>query len=314
MNIAYHWNKKAMPILCMPIGITFTASAISAIVARGLLDDDRMCASSSSVGSISLVRSMARPTVMMAQTAPNQKTTNTQVGMPASEEPVRSFWKTNSDTFASTAPAPVNMLWIRKPLGICVLRSRSEINARYGSMEVLFPASTSQRQITAIHSAVTSGKRNKMRIMTTAPPSMYGLRFPNRVHVLSLIAPIKGWISKPVIGPAMLRIGRLCASAPKNKKMGFTALWVSPKLNCTPKNPRFIQAMLPVVISGRRSSSASTPATSTTFVAIETAPLRSGQRGGTSSCAWSGFPEYDAGCVTSKDTTTDGWYPSRPLP
>ena len=130
MNIAYHWNKKARPILCMPIGITFTASAISAIVARGLLDDDRMCASSSAVGSISLVRSMARPTVMMAQTAPNQKTTNTQVGMPASEEPVRSFWKTNSDTFASTAPAPVNMLWIRKPLGICVLRSRSEINAR----------------------------------------------------------------------------------------------------------------------------------------------------------------------------------------
>ena len=62
---------------------------------------------------------------------------------------------------------------------ICDFRSRSEINARYGSMEVLFPASTSQRQITAIHSAVTSGKRNKMRIMTTAPPSMYGLRFPN---------------------------------------------------------------------------------------------------------------------------------------
>ena len=145
-------------------------------------------------------------------------------------------------------------------------------------MAVLFPASTSQRQITAIHSAVTSGKRNKMRIMTTLPPSMYGLRFPTfGIQVLSLIAPIKGWISKPVIGPAMLRIGRLCASAPKNKKMGFTALWVSPKLNCTPKNPRFIQAMLPVVISGRRSSSASTPAASTTFVAIETAPLRSGR-------------------------------------
>ena len=123
---------------------------------------------------------------------------------------------------------------------------------------------------------------------------MYGLRFPNRVHVLSLIAPIKGWINKPVIGPAMLRIGRLCASAPKNKKMGFTALWVSPKLNCTPKNPRFIQAMLPNVISGRRMSSSSTGATSATFVVIEFAPLRSGQRGGTASCVWSGFPESDA--------------------
>ena len=250
---------------------------------------------------------------MMAQTAPNQKTTNTQVGMPASEEPVRSFWKTNSDTFASTAPAPVNMLWIRKPLGIWTLRSRSEINARYGSMEVLFPASTSQRQITAIHSAVTSGKRNKMMIMTRLPPSMYGLRFPHLGdQVLSLIAPIKGWISKPVIGPAMLRIGRLCASAPKNKKIGFTALWVSPKLNCTPKNPRFIQAMLPVVINGRRSSSASTPSASTTFVAIETAPLRSGQDEAHPSCAGAGsgvrrLSRDFNGCVT------DG-VPSRPLP
>src|ERR671916_452119 len=279
MNIAYHWNKNARPILCMPIGITFTASAISAIVARGLLDDDRMCASSSSLGSISLVRIMARPTVMMGQTAPNQKTTSTHRGRPASEEPVRSCWKTYSDTFASTAPAPVNMLWIRKPLGIWTLRSRSEINARYGSMEVLFPASTSQRQTTAIHSAVTNGKRNRMAIITTAPPRMYGLRFPHLgLHVLSLIAPMNGWINKPVIGPAMLRIGRLCASAPKNKKIGFTALWVSPKLNCTPKNPRFIQAMLPVVINGRRSSSASTGATSsTTFVAIEIAPLRLGR-------------------------------------
>src|SRR5918998_265244 len=134
-------------------------------------------------------------------------------------------------------------------------------------MAVLFPASTSQRQITAIHNAVTSGKRNKMRIMTTLPPIMYGLRFPHLgCHVLSLIAPMKGWINKPVIGPAMLRIGRLCASAPKNKKMGFTALWVSPKLNCTPKNPRFIQAMLPVVISGRRSSSALTSGISATLV------------------------------------------------
>src|SRR5918998_6298946 len=267
MNIAYHWNKNARPILCMPIGITFTASAISAIVARGLLDDDRMCASSSSVGSISLVRNRARPTVMMAQTAPNQKTTNTQVGTPASEAPVRSCWKMYSDTFASTAPAPVNMLWIRKPLGIWTLRSRSEIKARYGSMDVLFPASTSQRQITAIHSAVTSGKRNRMAIITMAPPMMYGLRRPYfGCHVLSLIAPMIGWINNPVIGPAMLRIGRACASAPRNRKIGFTALWVSPKLNWTPKNPRFIQAMFLEVINGRRASSEPTSVISASAV------------------------------------------------
>src|SRR5918998_637531 len=315
MNIAYHWNRNARPILCMPMGITFTASAISAIVARGLLDDDRICASSCSLGVISLVRIMARPTVMMAQTAPNQKTTNTQVGTPASEEPVRSCWKTYSDTFASTAPAPVNMLWIRKPLGICDLRSRSEISARYGSMEVLFPASTSQRQTTAIHSAVTNGKRNRMAIITTAPPRMYGLRFPHLgLHVLSLIAPMNGWINKPVIGPAMLRIGRLCASAPKNKKMGFTALWVSPKLNWTPKNPRFIQAMLPVVISGRRSSSASSSVGCATFVvAIETAPSRSGPQR-VQGRAVGAVSRSPAPLRDFEDTTSDGWVPSRPLP
>ena len=109
--------------------------------------------------------------------------------------PGRSFWKTNSDTFASTAPAPVNMLWIRKPLGICDLRSRSEIRARYGSIAVLFPASTNHRQITAIHSAVTIGKRNKMMIITRPPPRMKGFRLPHfGIHVLSLIAPMNGWI------------------------------------------------------------------------------------------------------------------------
>ena len=220
---------------------------------------------------------MAIEIVTRQQTAPSQKQTKTQVGTPAAEEPVRSFWKTNSDTFASTAPAPVNMLWIRKPCGICALRSRSEINARYGSMAVLFPASTSQRQITAIHSADTSGKRNKMMTQIKPPPSTKGFRRPHRgLHVLSLIAPINGWISKPVIGPAMLRIGRLCASAPSRRNSGFTAVWVSPKLNCTPKNPRFIHAMLPDVINGRRrSSSELTSVTSAKFAVIEIAPLRS---------------------------------------
>ena len=78
MNIAYHWNMKARPILCMPIGITFTASAMSLTVAPIPFDCDRMCASSSSVGSISFVRDIASVIVTIALTAPNQKTTNTQ--------------------------------------------------------------------------------------------------------------------------------------------------------------------------------------------------------------------------------------------
>src|SRR3712207_5253453 len=148
MNIAYHWNRNARPIWCMPIGITFTASAISLTVLTGPFDWVWTCASSSSVGVTSWVRIIAKPTVTIAHTAPNQKTTNTQVGTDPSSPPGRTFWKMNSDTFASTAPAPVNMLWSRKPWGIWTLRSLSEISARYGSIAVLLPASTSHRQIT----------------------------------------------------------------------------------------------------------------------------------------------------------------------
>ena len=37
---------------------------------------------------------------------------------------------------------------------------------------------------------------------------MNGLRRPHRsLQVLSLIAPISGWMTSPVMGPAMLRIG-----------------------------------------------------------------------------------------------------------
>src|SRR3954454_2623131 len=126
-------------------------------------------------------------------------------------------------------------------------------------MAVLLPPSTSHRQITAIHSAVTSGKRNKMRTQTAPPASTNGLRRPHLgLHVLSLVAPMNGWINNPVMGPAMLRMGRYSGFAPNRRKRGFTAVWVRPKLNWTPKNPRFIQAMLPAVINGRRASSSST--------------------------------------------------------
>src|SRR3954454_5389532 len=126
-------------------------------------------------------------------------------------------------------------------------------------MAVLLPPSTSHRQITAIHSAVTSGKRNKMSTQTVPPASTNGLRRPHLgLQVLSLVAPMNGWINNPVMGAAMLRMGRYSGFAPNRRKRGFTAVWVRPKLNWTPKNPRFIHAMLPAVINGRRASSSST--------------------------------------------------------
>src|SRR5215212_8212907 len=112
MNIAYHWNRKARPILCMPIGITFTAVAMSLMVAGMPFDWERISVSSASVGGTSLVRSMAMLIVTRQQTAPSQKQTNTQYGTLDDVAPWMTFCITNSDTLAKTAPAPVNKLWV----------------------------------------------------------------------------------------------------------------------------------------------------------------------------------------------------------
>ena len=152
--------------------------------------------------------------------------------MPAFFSSAPTFCRRNSDRFASTAPAPVNMLWVRKPRASCALGNRSEMNARYGSIEVLLPASSSQKQITANHRMPTNGNRNRMIAHRHAPAVMNGRRRPQRgCHVRSLIAPISGWITKPVTGPARLRIGSWSGLAPIRRKSGFTADWVRPKLN-----------------------------------------------------------------------------------
>ena len=65
-----------------------------------------------------------------------------------------------------------------------------------------------------------------------APAVMNGRRRPQRgLQVRSLIAPISGWMSSPVTGPARLRIGSWSGFAPISRKSGFTADWVRPKLN-----------------------------------------------------------------------------------
>ena len=109
-----------------------------------------------------------------------------------------------------------------------------------------------------------------MRTHTAPPASTNGLRLPHLgLQVLSLVAPMNGWINKPVMGPAMLRMGSHSGFAPNRRKIGFTAVWVSPKLNWTPKNPRFIQAMFPAVINGRRASSSSTVFVRTSAVSTD---------------------------------------------
>ncbi len=94
----------------------------------------------------------------MEQNAPIQNATNIQVGRPPPLASVPSNrWNKNIDRFAVTAPAPTNMLCVRKPRANWLLGSLSEMKARYGSIAVLFETSRSQRNTTASHSTVTNG-------------------------------------------------------------------------------------------------------------------------------------------------------------
>ena len=74
-----------------------------------------------------------------------------------------------------------------------------------------------------------------------APTRKKGLRRPQRgLHVRSDIAPMIGWISSPVTGPAMFSKGRSWALAPMNWKIGLMAVCCIPKLYWMPKKPKFI--------------------------------------------------------------------------
>jgi hypothetical protein len=66
----------------------------------------------------------------MEQTEPIKNAQNTQKGMPAAVAPSISLWNTNSERFAVTAPAPTNMLCVRKPRANWDWGSLSEMNAR----------------------------------------------------------------------------------------------------------------------------------------------------------------------------------------
>src|SRR3954471_11597986 len=257
MNIAYHWKTKTTPILCMATGIARTASAMSVIAWWSPFGALRISSRSSSEGVSSLVRDIAVSTVSRMQKVPTMKHTYIQYGtpLPAVFCSADTFCRTNRDKLASTAPAPVNMLCVRNPRASWDLGSRSEMNARYGSIEVLLPTSSSQKQMTPSQSTPTNGNAKRMIEHRIAPVVMNGRRRPQRgLHVRSLIAPISGWMTRPVTGPARLRIGSCSGLAPISRKSGFTADWVRPKLNWTPKNPRFIIRIALVDMGGLRSA------------------------------------------------------------
>src|SRR4051794_8723020 len=260
----------------MATGIALTATAMSRTAFATPLGCERISARSSSEGVSSLVRAIAVSTVSRMQMVPIQNTVYIQYGtpLPAVSSSADTFCSRNNDTFASTAPAPVNMLWVRNPRASWDLGKRSEMNARYGSMEVLLPASSNQKQMTPSQSAPTNGNAKRMRAQRMAPPVMKGRRRPQRgLQVRSLIAPIIGWMTSPVTGPARLRIGSCSGEAPMSRKSGFTADCVRPKLNCTPKNPRFIIRRAFRLISGLRSTWPEPAETNSDVVVVMTTPL-----------------------------------------
>ncbi len=82
-------------------------------------------------------------------------------------------------------------------------------------MATLLAASSIHSRHTAIHSTVLNGIASRHRLHTSAPSTMYGMRRPQRVTERSLQAPTNGCNTKPVIGPASHRYGRLAWSAPR---------------------------------------------------------------------------------------------------
>ena len=97
---------------------------------------------------------------------------------------------------------------------------------------MLLPASRSQRQSTPIHRVVTNGNSSRMITHRKAPAKINGRRRPHLgLQVRSLIAPMSGWMNRPVTGPAKLRIGNSSGEAPMKVNNGFTAVCVRPKLN-----------------------------------------------------------------------------------
>src|SRR5690606_25000826 len=97
----------------------------------------------------------------------------------------------------------------------CASGNLSPTKALNGSMEMFMDASSTQSKTAAIHSAWELGIRNNATEASIAPIKKKGLRLPqNGCQVRSLIYPITGCTSKPVMGAASHKMAILSNSAP----------------------------------------------------------------------------------------------------
>ena len=115
------------------------------------------------------------------------------------------------------------------------------VHALEGSMAVLCLACSRDSSRTALERAAADVKGNRHIEPPIAPIRKNGLRRPQRgLHVLSDSAPIIGWMRRPVIGPARLRIGSSDGLACRKVKIGLTAGCCIPKLYWLPEQPKFM--------------------------------------------------------------------------
>ena len=131
----------------------------------------------------------------------------------------------------------------------------SGINARYGPWAILIQASIIQIITAAINKPDQVGKfmpvkwENPFAILPEfgnnhkaieaiiAPPNKYGLLLPNLDFVLSDKAPISGWTTIPVKGPANQIKPYKKASAPKFSVTGPDKIILICHANCNPRKP-----------------------------------------------------------------------------
>ena len=70
---------------------------------------------------------------------------------------------------ARTAPKPIRILWVVKPMSRCSLGNLSATSARNGSMEILIEASRIHNMPAAIHKDEEEGIQKSAKQESTAP-------------------------------------------------------------------------------------------------------------------------------------------------